>query len=38
MEVLGLAFTWEGLGGALLGCEGDGGEKEALTKAMPLVV
>ena len=38
VEVLGVAVTWEGVGGALLGGEGDGGEKEARMKAISLVL
>ena len=38
VEVLGVDVTWGGGGGALLGGEGDGGEKDALMDAMPLLV
>jgi hypothetical protein len=45
VEVLGVAVAWEGVSvawegvvGALLGGEGDGGEKEACTKAILLLV
>ena len=38
VEVLGVAVAWEGVVGALLGGEGDGGEKKAHAKAIQLLV